>query len=33
MFADDTAIMATHTNPIITSMNIQTHLSKIEHWT
>jgi len=28
-FADDTAIMATHSNPITTSMNIQAHLRKI----
>ena len=25
--------MATHSNPITASMNIQTHLRKIEHWT
>jgi hypothetical protein len=31
-FAYDTAIMATHSNPTIASLNIQTHLRKIEHW-
>jgi hypothetical protein len=31
-FADDTAIMATHSTPTTASMNIQAHLSKIEHW-
>jgi len=32
-FADDTAIMATHSNPTTASTNIQTHLRKIERWT
>jgi len=32
-FADDTAIMATHSNPTTASMNIQAHLRKIERWT
>jgi hypothetical protein len=32
-FADDTAIMATHSNPPTASMNIQAHLREIEHWT
>jgi hypothetical protein len=32
-FADDTAILATHSNPTTASMNIQAHLRKIEHWT
>ena len=32
-FTDDTAIMATHSNPTTASMNVQAHLCKIEHWT
>jgi len=32
-FADDTAIMATHSSPATDSMNVQAHLRKIEYWT
>ena len=31
-YADDKAIMTTHSNPTIASMNLQTHLRKIEEW-
>jgi len=33
MYADDTAIMTTHSNPTIASTNLQAHLRKIEQWT
>jgi hypothetical protein len=32
-FADDTAIMATHSDPVTASMYIQDHLHEIERWT
>jgi len=32
-FADDMAIMATHSNPTTASTNIQAHLHKTERWT
>jgi hypothetical protein len=31
-FADNTAIFATHENPTIASLNLQTHLNIIEKW-
>ncbi|PNF19341.1 putative RNA-directed DNA polymerase from transposon X-element [Cryptotermes secundus] len=31
-FADDTAILASHTNPLSASRNLQDHLNKIQHW-
>ena len=32
-FADDTAILSCHTNPITATANLQTHLRSIENWT
>ena len=32
-FADDTAVLAIHPDPVIASRNLQDHLSKIERWT
>jgi hypothetical protein len=32
-FADDTAILSTHSNPIAACANLQTHLQSIEKWT
>ena len=32
-FADDTAILSNHSNPITASTNLQTHLQSIEKWT
>jgi hypothetical protein len=32
-FADDTAILSNHSNPITASANLQTHLQSIEKWT
>ena len=32
-FADDTAILSCHTNPITATANLQTHLRRIENWT
>ena len=32
-FADDTAILSNHSNPITDSANLQTHLHSIEKWT
>jgi hypothetical protein len=31
-YADDTAIMASHTDPIIATQLLQQHLDKLEHW-
>jgi len=32
-YADDTAILSNHSNPITASTNLQTHLQSIEKWT
>jgi hypothetical protein len=32
-FADDTAILSNHSNPITATANLQTHLQRIEKWT
>jgi hypothetical protein len=32
-YADDTAIMTTHSNPTMASMNLQAHLQNNEQWT
>ena len=31
-YADDTAILASHTDPIIAGRHLQQHLDKLEHW-
>ena len=31
-FADDTVILASHSNPLIASLHLQNHLNHIQHW-
>jgi hypothetical protein len=31
-YADDTAILASHEDPLVATSNLQTHLHRLEHW-